>query len=153
MIHHQRSLMIDATPEAIWSVLGRFMHIDEFAPLVSKVDALTSGDANVGAKRRCHFEDGGSVVEEVTNWVPNRGYRVLLSETDPMPITQAHAELRIHPKAGGNAEVVWSMDYQMKFGPLGWLLGQTVMKRMMGKVLDGNLQGLAAQVQRSTQAA
>ena len=38
--------------------------------------------------------------------------------------------------------MTWSMDYRVKYGPLGWLLGQT----MMGKVLDGNLKGLADNV-------
>lgn len=66
MIHHQRTLVIDASPKAVWGVLGRFMHIDEFAPFVETVEALTSGDDQVGSKRRCHFTDGSAMVEEVT---------------------------------------------------------------------------------------
>ncbi len=146
MIHHQRTLVIDASPDAVWAVLGRFMHIDEFAPLVKSVDALTTGKDQVGSKRRCHFDDGGSVVEEVTEWETNRRYRVRLSETDPMPLTEAYAELSIKPHGSGQTLVEWSMDYRVKYGPFGWLLGQTMMKMMMGKILDGNLQGLAARV-------
>jgi hypothetical protein len=48
--------------------------------------------------------------------------------------------------------VIWDMDYRVKFGPFGWLLGQTMMKMMMGKILDGNLKGLADKV-RSNQTA
>ena len=40
----------------------------------------------------------------------------------------------------------WTMDYRVKYGPFGWLLGQTMMKMMMGKILDGNLKGLANRV-------
>ena len=76
MIHYERTLDIDATPEALWAVIGRFMHIDEFAPLVKSVDALTDGEDGIGSKRRCNFDDGGSVVEEVTQWEANRRYRV-----------------------------------------------------------------------------
>lgn len=47
MIHYERALEIDATPEAVWAVLGRYMHVDEFAPLVKSVDALTSGEDGV----------------------------------------------------------------------------------------------------------
>lgn len=146
MIHFERSLDIDATPEALWSVVGRYMHIDEFAPLVTSVDALTEGDDRVGSKRRCHFEDGSSVVEELTSWEPGRKYRVRLSEMASMPLHEAHAEVAIEALDGGRARVVWGMDYRVKYGPLGWLLGQTMMKMMMGKVLDGNLKGLADKV-------
>ena len=42
--------------------------------------------------------------------------------------------------------VTWGIDYRVKYGPVGWLLGQTLMKLMMGKILDGNLNGLAKKV-------
>lgn len=147
MIHYQRSRTINANPESIWAVLSRYMHIDEFAPQVVSVEALTSGDHGVGSKRRCIFEDGNSVVEEVTEWEANRGYRVRLSDMEPMPLKEAHAEIALKAIAPDQTEVIWSMDYHVKFGPLGWLLGQTMMKMMMGKVLDGNLKGLAKKIQ------
>lgn len=147
MIHHQRTLTIDASVDAVWAVLSRFMHIDEIAPLVTSVDALTQAQGDVGAKRRCHFEDGNSLVEEVISWEENRGYRVRLLETDPMPLKKAFAELRLKSQGPNKTQVIWSMDYQIKYGPFGWLLGQTMMKMMMSKVLDGNLKGLAGKVQ------
>lgn len=146
MIHYERALEIDATPEAVWAVLGRYMHVDEFAPLVKSVDALTSGEDGVGSKRRCHFDNGTSVVEEVTAWVPNRKCRVQLSDMSAMPLHEAHAELNVVPLKNGRSNVKWGMSYRVKFGPFGWLLGQTMMKMMMGKVLDGNLKGLASKV-------
>ena len=153
MIHHERSLQIDATPEAVWAVLSRFMHIDTFAPQVTSVDALTNGEDGMGSKRRCHFENGGSMVEEVVKWEPNRGYRVRLSEMDPMPLDEAFAELSVAPANAGQSVVTWSMDYRVKYGPIGWLLGQTMMKMMMGKVLDGNLEGLADMIRSNRTAA
>ncbi|WP_114286148.1 SRPBCC family protein [Candidatus Halocynthiibacter alkanivorans] len=150
MIHHHRTLVIDASPDAVWDVLGRFMHVDEFAPLVKSVDALTDGEDQVGSKRRCHFDDGSSLVEEVTEWEAHRRYRVRLSETAPMPLNEAYAELSIKPQGPGQTHVEWSMDYRVKYGPFGWMLGQTLMKMMMGKILDGNLKGLADRV-RSNQ--
>ncbi len=49
MIHHVRSLTIDATPDAVWEALSRYMHIDEFAPQVMSVDVLTVGEADLGS--------------------------------------------------------------------------------------------------------
>jgi len=147
MIHHQRTLDIPATSDAIWAVIGRYMHIDEFAPQVASVDALTTGDNGVGSKRRCHFDNGTSLVEEVIVWKVNHSYRVRLSEMDAMPLHQAEAELSLTPTLNGMTRVTWSFDYRVKFGPLGWLMGQTMMKLMMGKLLDSNLKGLAEKVQ------
>ena len=146
MIRYERTLHIDDTPDLVWAVLGRFMHIDEFAPRVRSVDALTDGEDGIGSKRRCTFDDGSSVVEEVTEWEANRGYSVRLSEMTVMPLHEAHADLSVEPLENGRTSVKWGMDYRVKFGPFGWLLGQTMMKLMMGKVLDGNLQGLAQRV-------
>ncbi len=146
MIHHERTLDIDATPDAIWAVIGCFMRIDEFAPLVKSVEALTNGPDGKGSKRRCYFDDGTSVVEEVIDWQPNHSYRVRLSEMSAMPLHEACAELIIEPLENKRSRVKWGMDYRVKFGPFGWLLGQTMMKMMMGKILDGNLKGLADKV-------
>ena len=153
MIHFERTLDIDATPDAVWAVAGRFMHIDEFAPLVKSVEALTEGEDGLGSKRRCIFADGGSVVEEVTEWDANRGYRVRLSEMSAMPLHEAHAALAVEPLSNGRSRVTWGFDYRVKFGPFGWVLGQTLMKMMMGKVLDGNLKGLADKVRSNKIAA
>lgn len=148
MIRKECKLDIDATPDAVWAVLGRYMHIDEFAPAVTSVDALTDGTDGIGSRRRCHFENGTSVVEEVTSWQARHGYGVRLSEMDAMPLHEASAALVLEPLPGNGTRVIWGMDYRVKYGPLGWLLGQTLMKKMMGKVLDANLNGLAKKLRR-----
>ena len=146
MIHFQRTHTIDATPDAVWAVLGRYMHIDEFAPLVVSVDALTDGEDGVGSKRRNNFADGSSIVEEVTRWEANHMYRVRLLEMTSGPLQEAHAEIFVEPVDGGHSTVRWMLEYRVKYGPFGWLLGQTMMKLMLGKILDANLKGLADRV-------
>ncbi len=145
MIHFQRTHTIDASPEAVWAVLGRYMHIDEFAPLITSVDALTKGEDGVGSRRRNHFENGTSIVEEVTSWQPGKGFTVKLSDMAAMPLHEASSEVFITP-VGDRSKVTWTFDYRVKYGPLGWLMGQTMMKIMMGKIVDGNLKGLADRV-------
>ena len=61
MIHNERTLELKATPEQVWAVLGRYMHIHEFSPGVKSVDALTDDNGGMGSTRRCHFNDGTSV--------------------------------------------------------------------------------------------
>ncbi|WP_284377212.1 SRPBCC family protein [Amylibacter marinus] len=146
MIHHSKELEINASVETVWATLARFMHIDEFAPYVTSVDALSVNHDGLGAKRRCHFDNGTSLVEQVIAWSSNHSYRVHLSEMDAMPLIASEAEIKIQALDAGRTLVTWSMDYSVKYGALGWLLGQTLMKMMMGKVLVANLKGLAASI-------
>lgn len=145
MIHFERNLAIDAAPADVWAVLGRFMDIDAFAPEIVSVDALTSGEAGLGSRRRNHFKNGSSLVEEVTSWRPGEGYTVQLSDMAAMPLREASSDVRIAAKGTGSS-VRWTFDYRVKYGPLGWLMGQTLMKMIMGKIIDANLRGLAGKV-------
>ena len=117
MIRLERTLVIDATPEAVWAVLSNFMHVDEYAPLVKSVDALTDGEDGVGSKRRCHFENGTSVVEEVIEWEDNQSYRVQLSDMAALPFEEMIADLAVVPSEGGRTKVIWGANYRMKYGP------------------------------------
>ena len=62
MIHIQQNHTVNAEPEAVWQVLGDYMHDDEFCPLVESVDALTQGKDGVGSRRRNNFTNGTSMV-------------------------------------------------------------------------------------------
>ncbi|MEM7300301.1 MAG: SRPBCC family protein [Pseudomonadota bacterium] len=141
MIHFQRTRTINAAPEAVWAVLGRFMQIDEFAPQIASVEALTSGEDGMGSRRRNVFGNGTSLVEEVVEWNPGVGYTVELSDMAAMPLKQASSKIFITPQCN-NCQVTWTFDYRVKYGLLGWMLGQTFMKMMMGKIIDSNLKGL-----------
>jgi len=141
-----RDHIIDADSAEVWAVLGRFMHINEFAPEIASVEALTTGADKVGSRRRCVFKNGGDIVEEVTDWQEGRGYRVRLSETDPMPLKEGFADIRLEPASAGKTRVTWGMDFNLKYGPIGWLMGQLMMKPMMGKILNANLKGLEQRV-------
>jgi len=147
MINFQRIHTIGATPDAVWAVLGRFMHIDEFAPLIESVEALTEGQDGTGSKRRNHFADGTSLVEEVMDWEANHRYRVRLSEMATMPLHEAHAEISVEAMDDKHSTVRWTFEYRVKYGLFGRLLGQTLMKMMMGRILDANLKGLADKVE------
>ena len=60
-----------------------------------------------------------------------------------MPLKAMTAGVSIEPAGTGRSRVSWTVAYRVKFGPLGWLMGQTMMKLMMGKVLGENLDALA----------
>ncbi len=153
MIHIQKNHTVNAEPEAVWQVLGDYMHDDEFCPLVESVDALTQGKDGVGSRRRNNFTNGTSMVEEVTVWEEGRKLRVLMSEMGSVPIKDAFAEISIEPVNGGRTNVSWGLEFRAEYGPLGWLMGQTMMRIMMGKIITGNLHGLSDVVEKNQTAA
>lgn len=76
------------------------------------------------------------------------GYTLKATDMPSMPLHKATSELYITP-AGDRSKVTWTFDYRVKYGPLGWLMGKTMMKMTMGKIIDGNLKGLADKVRSS----
>lgn len=55
-----------------------------------------------------------------------------------MPLRVTSVSMAITP-TGGRSKITWSFVYRVKYGPLGWLLGQTMMKMMMSKIIEDNL--------------
>lgn len=142
MLHVESTRTIAATPASVWATLADYMAIDVIAPEVVKVDVLSDNATGLGAKRRCHFPNGTSLVEEAITWTEGRGYRAAMLEMGKIPFKIAEAEIRLTPTSDGKTHVHWCIDYQPKFGPLGWLMGATLMKPQLRKVLNGNLKGL-----------
>jgi hypothetical protein len=145
VITTERTLDINTSAERVWSVLGKFMHIDEFHPRVSKVDVLSEAAAGVGASRRCHFKDGSSVVERVIDWQDGGSYSVELSEFS-LPLKRAVATLGVESLGPERSRLKMGMEFQVKYGPVGWLMGQMMMKRMMGRLFLVVLHGLENRV-------
>ncbi len=137
---------INANSDTVWVPLADYMNIDRFSPGIVRVEALTSGENGVGSRRRNVFEDGNSVVEEVTGWNAGQSMQLKLTDLQAMPLTAADAEIRLTP-SGSKTTVTWTFRYRMKFGPIGWVLGQTLLKMVMKKAIKSNLEGLARTVE------
>jgi carbon monoxide dehydrogenase subunit G len=149
VITTERAIDIDASAERVWAVLGRFMHIDDFHPRVSKVDVLSKDLTGVGASRRCHLKDGSSVVEKVVEWQAGRSYSVELSGFS-QPLKKAIARFGFEPRGPDRSRVTMGMQYQVKYGPIGWMMGKAMMASMMGRLFLVVLSGLEERVVKGT---
>ena len=69
-------------------------------------------------------------------------------DMDSMLLHEGYFAMAVEPTNNGGSKVIWDMDFRVKFGPVGWLLGQTMMKMMMGKIIDGNLRGWSTRLGR-----
>lgn len=141
-----RTLQVANPIDQVWKVLGDFQSVHRYHPMVARVDKLSDHDRGDGAVRRCHFEDGTSVVETVIDWQDGTRYTVQLSEFS-MPLAAATATLQVRAIDDQNSEVSIEMNFTPKFGPVGWVMGQVMMRPMMKRMFGRVLAGLAHHVE------
>jgi len=137
-----RSIQVTASPEDTWRVVRDFGGVHRWHAKVESSPLLSSNNEGLGAKRRCEFYDKSSVVEEIISYDEgDRFLEVSLSEFS-MPLTQATATMKVDPAEGGGAEVTLSMNFGVKYGPIGWVMDRAMMRPMMGKMFGQVLDGL-----------
>ena len=131
-IHHE----IEATclPEDVWAVLADLEAVKHYNPAVRAVSVRGARRSGVGAERLCDLLPKGRVVERVTRWIEGREVGLEVAESD-WPIRFMHWVTRIEPKGAGTL-ISQDLEYELKFGPLGWLVDKLVMKRKLTATLD-----------------
>jgi carbon monoxide dehydrogenase subunit G len=132
---------IEAPAADAWRAIADYAHVDSFHPAVERVSMLSDSQHGVGTKRICHFYDGTSATELVTDWVEGESFRVELSDFSMPFVVQAEAEMRVMAEGPKRSSVTITMDFQVKGGALGRLAGagmfRPMMQRMFKRVLDG----------------
>jgi len=131
-IHHQ--IEAACPTEHVWAVLADLEAVRHYNPTVRTAAVRGARRAGIGAERVCDLVPKGRVLERVTHWEDGREVGLEVAESD-WPIRFMHWVTRIEPKGGGSL-ISQNLEYQLKFGPLGWLLDKLVMKRKLTATLD-----------------
>lgn len=126
----------------VWDALDDFGNIANFHPLVHTSASTNDTDTGQGAQRVCHFENGATIHEEIVAYTADENYVVRIIDTGSFPIKTADVTFITKPLESDRTLVTMAMDFVPKFGPLGWLMGKTVMKTQFTKVLSSVLAGL-----------
>jgi hypothetical protein len=94
-----------------------------------------------GARRTCHFHRGGSIDEKIPAYDSGVGYEVTITDPGTFPLKNAAADIRVAPVGRDRSTVGFTMRFEPKYGPIGWLMGHTLMKsqfrKILGRVIDG----------------
>jgi hypothetical protein len=131
-IHHE--VHAACPPERVWALLEDLEAVQRYNPGVRRAAIEGPQRTGVGARRSCDLLPKGRVVERVTHWEDGRALGLELAESD-WPLHFMRWVTRIEPRNGG-ACITQSLEYRVKFGPLGWLLDRMVMKRKLTATLD-----------------
>lgn len=138
-IHHE--VLAACPPERVWALLADLEAVQRYNPGVRHAEALGPRRTGVGARRSCELVPGGRVVERVTHWEDGRALGLELESHD-WPVDFMRWVTRLEAHAGGT-RITQSLEYQVKFGPLGWLLDRVVMKRKLTSTLNAVFASLA----------
>jgi hypothetical protein len=122
-------------PERIWVLLADLAAVEHYNPGVKRAAIEGTQTTGVGARRSCELLPEGRVVERVTHWEEGRALGLEVVESD-WPIHFMRWVTRIEPDGGGT-RITQSLEYAVKFGPLGWLLDRLMMERKLTTTLDG----------------
>jgi hypothetical protein len=130
----EHEIQAKCEPERLWMLLSDLEAVAHYNPTVSAARVRGARRSGVGAERSCDLRPKGTVVERVTHWEEGRAVGLEVAESD-WPIHYMRWVTRIAPAAGGSV-ITQTLEYQVKFGPLGWLLDRLVMKRKLAATLD-----------------
>jgi ribosome-associated toxin RatA of RatAB toxin-antitoxin module len=144
MAHHiTHTIRVNASADKIWSVLSDFSSIERTSHAVESSPLLSQIKKGVGTKRKCYFYDNKSVVEEIIRYEEGRSFRMVLSEFS-MPMKSIEAELSVEKVNENSCDITMAMDFIVKGGLLGKIMGVTLLKPVLkNKVLKNELIGLA----------
>jgi hypothetical protein len=141
LVHVSRPLAFPV--EQVWEKLSDFGGIHRYSAGV-QASPINPGtpERGLGAERNCQLYDGNHIQERVTEAVQNRSLALEVFDTS-MPLKSATARFDLSP-AGDGCVLEMTMEYQVKYGPVGWLMDAMMLNRAMTGSLSNLLAGLEA---------
>jgi hypothetical protein len=121
-------------PAKVWALLADLEAVARYNPIVRSAAVQGPQRTGVGATRACELLPSGTVVERVTHWEDGRTVGLEVAESD-WPIHFMRWVTHVESQ-GTETRISQDLEYQVKFGPLGWLLDKVVMKRKLTSTLD-----------------
>ena len=137
------SLNVDLPVSKVWNVLNEYSELEKFAPTVKSSPLIGDIRTGVGARRRVTFHhDGSSLVEEITEYHEGRGFTMALTELSS-PLKCMEAEFKLDGLDANSSSILMTVDFEVKGGPLGWLLAKFLIGPTMRGALRKTVAGLA----------
>lgn len=140
-IQTQNTRIIHAALAPTWTAISEMKALEDWHPNVAAIALESDHNAGVGASRRITFQNGKGVVETVV--AQSEREFVTMDLTESPPLKNAVVTIRLEEKSPNETEVTFSIDYSVKYGPLGWLMGVLMMNRVFRKVFGVSLAGLS----------
>jgi carbon monoxide dehydrogenase subunit G len=122
-----RQIHIDASPDQVWAVLADLAAVQNYSPGVASAHYTSSHREGIGASRHCDLRPKGRVEERIVAWQEQQGYTIEIYEGIPA-LREVFGHFSLSPRREGTL-TAFTMQYKMRFGPLGALINALMVKR------------------------
>ncbi len=136
----EKKISIAAPADAVWRVLADFGGVSCWAPTTFNSRCTTVIIKGVGARRVFELASGKTAEEEIVAWDEGRSFTFVFPESHG-PIAALRETWAVDESSGGSVVIV-SLEFRLKFGFFGALMGHLFVARRMGFLLVRNLAGL-----------
>jgi len=141
MAHFSTQIRINATTEKVWEVLADFGGIYRWNPGVRHSYSTSENSHGRLATRHCELLKGDEFLnEQILEWRDGESFKVDIYETN-LPFHRNVVEFSIEADGSGTIVMV-APDYALKYGLLGRLMNQIVVRRKFRKGMEDLLTGL-----------
>jgi ribosome-associated toxin RatA of RatAB toxin-antitoxin module len=138
----KNNMRVNVPATKIWEVLGDYSSIEKFAPTIKSSPIVEGKSSGLGAKRLCTFNDGSSLIEEITDYQEGKSFKLVVSEHS-MPLISQNAEMKVAAVDENTCDIFMTVNFVVKGGPFGLIMGIVMMKPLMNSVTKNILTGLA----------
>ncbi len=141
MAHFSTQIRINATTEKVWEVLADFGGIYLWNPGVRHSYSISESNHGLLATRHCELLTSDDYLDEqILEWRDGESFKVAISDTN-LPFHRSVVEFSV--EADGNGTIVTvAPDYALKYGLLGRLMNQIVVRRKFKRGMEDLLKGL-----------
>lgn len=138
----ENSIKVNISATKVWNVLKEYSNIEQYASTITSSPIVNSINSGLGAKRKCTFTDGTSLVEEIIEFKDGKSFKMNISEFS-LPLKSMNPEMGVKEIDENTSEIFMNAEFVVKGGPFGWLMGQFIIRPVMKGVFKKVMSGLA----------
>lgn len=134
---------VKASKQQVWQIIADLGGVVNFHPYVTHSYYTSQKKEGNGASRVCELGSSTEVEETAIEWTTGKSFTLGIAFRKGMkpPISNLQAVMKTEEIAG-KTRVTLEMHYQPKYGPVGWMMNQMMIKPQYQKMVPAILAGL-----------
>jgi uncharacterized protein YndB with AHSA1/START domain len=100
----RNTIVIDATPDEVWAVLGELAATNQWLPGVVKAELK-------GSRRVCTMADGSEIHEEISDYLPHERSFAYRHVQVPLPVKESGGSFVVEPSENGGSTVLLESSF------------------------------------------
>ena len=122
---------VNTAKTTAWKILADFANLN-WTQTVKDVHYISEKQSGVGTVRHCNLNDGGYLVERITQWDEGSGYVYIIDDARDPVSTDSYATWRISGDEH-RCKVTFEVNYRLKYGILGIVMNVLMAKSKFSK--------------------